>query len=248
MEGMFQLAKDFLHSIYSCMPVYNDRPFITLTYAQSIDGKISIQGRQLMISGTESMAMTHRLRTIHDGIMVGIGTALIDNPQLNARYVPVDIIAQQPQPIIIDPFLRYPLTGKLITNYKSNAGRQLWLIASEEGVRENSKKKAQLEHHGVKIFTLPSMNGHIPLETIFRLLRKQGIQSLMIEGGSKIIQSSLSYCDQLIVTIAPLFIGEQGVPSFVGHQQLKLNNVKYQVMGKDMVMSATLCNRQDASV
>jgi len=82
-----------------------ERPFVTLTFAQSNDGKIAgAHGKQLILSGKESMVMTHwyeklpssntsckcvnnwtRLRTMHDGIMVGIGTALNDDPQLNSR-------------------------------------------------------------------------------------------------------------------------------------------------------------------
>lgn len=84
-ETIYKEARDFLDPIYSNVPLLDDRPFITLTFAQSLDGKIAKQGQQILISGRESMAMTHRLRTLHDGILVGIGTALVDNPQLNGK-------------------------------------------------------------------------------------------------------------------------------------------------------------------
>ena len=62
------------------------RPFVTLTYAQSLDGSIAYkQGESFPISGKESMTMTHRLRTEHDAILVGIGTLLADNPRLTAQ-------------------------------------------------------------------------------------------------------------------------------------------------------------------
>lgn len=80
----------------------SDRPYVTLTFAQSLDAKIAgVNGQQLILSGKESMVMTHwyvqyliskgmefffyqaRMRTMHDAILVGIGTALNDNPQLN---------------------------------------------------------------------------------------------------------------------------------------------------------------------
>lgn len=86
-ETVYKEARDFLDPIYHDALLLNDRPFITLTFAQSLDGKIAKQGQQILISGKESMAMTHRLRTLHDGILVGIGTALIDNPQLNGKFV-----------------------------------------------------------------------------------------------------------------------------------------------------------------
>lgn len=71
-----------------------DRPHVTLTFAQSLDAKIAGQhGQQLILSGKQSMVMTHWMRTIHDGIMIGIGTALNDDPQLNST--PSDITASR---------------------------------------------------------------------------------------------------------------------------------------------------------
>jgi len=69
--------------------VKQEYPYITLTYAQSLDGSISaIRGKPLLLSGKESLVMTHRLRACHDGIMVGVGTLLADNPSLTTRLVP----------------------------------------------------------------------------------------------------------------------------------------------------------------
>lgn len=62
-----------------------DRPHVTLTFAQSLDAKIAGKhGKQLILSGKDSMLMTHWMRTMHNGIMVGVGTAVNDNPQLNS--------------------------------------------------------------------------------------------------------------------------------------------------------------------
>lgn len=62
-------------------------PFVTLTYAQSIDGSIAaLRGSPTLLSGAQSMQMTHMLRAMHDAILVGVGTILADNPSLNARF------------------------------------------------------------------------------------------------------------------------------------------------------------------
>jgi len=98
-------------------------PEVTLTYAQTLDGFISGKPNTppLLISGKESMLMTHCLRNKHDGIMVGIGTVLNDNPQLNVRQLAGfndGGLVKNPQPIILDSKLRFPLDCKLLNNYK----------------------------------------------------------------------------------------------------------------------------------
>jgi riboflavin-specific deaminase-like protein len=81
------------------------RPFVTLSYAQSLDGSIADRpGRPLALSGEASMALTHSLRASHEAILVGIGTVLADNPSLNVRLV----AGKNPQPIVVDSRLRFP--------------------------------------------------------------------------------------------------------------------------------------------
>jgi 2,5-diamino-6-(ribosylamino)-4(3H)-pyrimidinone 5'-phosphate reductase len=60
MEKILKKARDFLDPLYQNISLQNERPFVTLTFAQSLDGKISKIGQQIIISGKESMAMTHR--------------------------------------------------------------------------------------------------------------------------------------------------------------------------------------------
>ncbi|CAO3687713.1 unnamed protein product [Rhizopus stolonifer] len=243
MENVYKAAKEFLDPIYEQLPTQDGKPFVTLTFAQSLDGKIAKKGQQLLLSGKESMAMTHRLRILHDGIMVGIGTALVDDPQLNARHLSVDdlSVAVQPQPIILDPFLRLPVNCKLLKNFQNNTGKQPWVVATEKGVLENKKKQMDLEKAGAKIYSVKSETDRVPLLNVLELLRSMGIKSLMIEGGAKIIQSCLKnqLYDQLIVTIAPKFVGIDGVNAVLDEKE-GLKNVKYQTMGDDIVLSASL--------
>lgn len=157
-QVVYDQAESFIKPIYDKgnYIINPDRPLVTLTFAQSLDGMISKTGQQVLISGKESMAMTHRLRTLNEGILIGIGTALTDDPQLNARYVSPHLLMHQPQPIIIDPFLKLSPTCKLIKNYQSNQGRQPWLIASTK--EHDQEKKLLLEGLGVKIFLVETDN------------------------------------------------------------------------------------------
>src|SRR5512133_2370683 len=88
------------------------RPLVTLSYAQSLDGSLAAQrGTPLALSGPQSMELTHRLRAAQDAILVGIGTVLSDNPRLTVRLVE----GSQPQPVILDSHLRFPLNANLLT-------------------------------------------------------------------------------------------------------------------------------------
>ena len=90
------------------------RTRIILTFAHSLDGKISITGKQLKISSQESLCLTHCLRASNDGILVGINTVLIDNPSLNTR-LPKELDLKSPVPIVVDSNLRLPLECKFIS-------------------------------------------------------------------------------------------------------------------------------------
>ncbi len=101
-----------------------ERPYVTLSYAQSLDGSITARrGEPLAISGPESLEMTHRLRAEHDAILVGIGTLLADDPRLSVRLV----AGADPQPIIVDSRLRFPLNARILLD-----GRSPWIATTEE--------------------------------------------------------------------------------------------------------------------
>ena len=85
---------DSIEGLESCMTGTkafrrrNGRPFITVSYAQSVDGSIATRNRQpIGLSGPESMLLTHQIRACNDAILIGIGTLLSDDPRLNVRFV-----------------------------------------------------------------------------------------------------------------------------------------------------------------
>lgn len=172
-----------------------DRPFVTLSYAQSLDGCITSQrGQPLAISGREAMRLTHQLRTNHQAILVGIGTVLADNPRLSVRLVN----GRSPQPIILDSHLRCPLANQL---------QSPWIATTFQASPERQR---QLEQNGAYIIrTAADENGRIHLPTLLRHLKQHGIDSLMVEGGAEVITAFLAcgLVDRLIVTIAPILVG-----------------------------------------
>jgi riboflavin biosynthesis pyrimidine reductase len=207
------------------------RPFITLAYAQSVDGSISIaRGQRSALSGPEALRLTHALRAAHDGILVGVGTVVADDPELRVRLVD----GRDPQPVIVDSQLSTPVAAKLL----AQKGRRPWIGTTiQEGDGDGAgllagaatapcgdqtsrhtrdlggtahERRARIEARGARVFlSQPQANGWVDLAALLRQLHAEGIEHLMVEGGARIITSFLEarLVDYVAVTIAPVFMG-----------------------------------------
>jgi len=207
------------------------RPFVTLSYAQSLDGSIAGRpGRPLALSGPQAMALTHGLRAAHEAILVGIGTVLADNPRLNVRLVE----GPDPQPVIVDSRLRFPPYAELLKNSGSP-----WIATNEDA---DPERRQVLEAAGARVLVLPGSNGWVDLAGLLNHLGSMGINSLMVEGGAQIITSFLAsrLVDQVVLTIAPLLVGGLRVVDHLGHSSRRrlprLKNLSYQQLGDDLVL------------
>jgi 3,4-dihydroxy 2-butanone 4-phosphate synthase/GTP cyclohydrolase II len=196
---------DSLYRHLEASPVPADRPLVTLAFAQSLDGSIAAApGRRTVLSSQPSLAMTHRLRAMHHGILVGIGTVLSDDPQLNVRYA----TGPHPRPVILDSRLRTPPKARLLSEDPFP-----W-IAHHDG---NDANSAPLEHAGAILLRLPSnVEGGLDLIAVLDELRLRGVRRLMVEGGSRVIRSFLRerLVDTLVLTIAPRLLG--GLQPWIG--------------------------------
>ncbi|KZP28804.1 bacterial bifunctional deaminase-reductase [Athelia psychrophila] len=225
------------------------RPFVTLTFAQSLDGKIAGRGgKQLILSGKESMLMTHWMRTMHDAILIGIGTALNDNPQLNTRHLPPRAATEGryhlPRPVILDSHCRLKADCKLLNNYNAGVGRRPWIICSPAAPTLN---REALERAGAKIIETEETDGKICIPTLLKVLKDLDVQSVMVEGGASIIASFLAQAhpaigslDAIIVTVAPVFVGDDGTGYGIGlsgDQIPQLQHVRTELMGQDTVVA-----------
>lgn len=175
------------------------RPLVTLSYAQSLDGSISRQrGESLMISGKESLHFTHQLRDMHDAILVGIGTVLADDPRLTVR----SLQGRDPQPVILDTRLRFPLNARLWGH-----PRKPWIFT---GLDIDPEKRRKVEASGGVVETIePSSGRFLSLRDLLDRLGEKGVQSVMVEGGASVITSFLSegLTNRAVITIAPFFLG-----------------------------------------
>ncbi|MEZ4683984.1 MAG: dihydrofolate reductase family protein [Caldilineaceae bacterium] len=154
-------------------------PFVTLSYAQSIDGSIAAaDGRPLRISGDRAMQMTHMLRAAHDAILVGVGTVLADDPRLTVRLAP----GNDPQPIILDSSLRTPLTARCLQN-----ARAPWLITT----KADRESAVRLAATGVQVIGIVDPIGQVSLSALLPMLAERGSGSIMVEGGAAVLSSFL---------------------------------------------------------
>jgi GTP cyclohydrolase II len=133
----------------------NGRPFVTLAYAQSVDGSIAMEpGRPCALSGPEAMRLTHALRAAHDGILIGIGTLLADDPRLTVRLVP----GKSPQPVVVDSLLRTPLQARLFNGVPPRAA---WIAATDAA---DETRRVGLEARGARVLRVPAWaNGWVDL-------------------------------------------------------------------------------------
>ena len=212
---------------------HTGRPFVTLSYAQSVDGSIAARpGQSLALSGALSMTLTHQLRAAHDAILVGIGTVLADNPRLTVRLVE----GKNPQPIVADSRLRFPLSANLLCEHPLSP----WIAAGEPA---DTSRQHVLEAAGARILRLPmNARGHVNLTALLERLGDLGINSVMVEGGARIITSFLAerLVDHIVLTVAPRLVGGIRAVRRLTHADPvhlpRLRNLRYQWLAEDLVL------------
>jgi 3,4-dihydroxy 2-butanone 4-phosphate synthase/GTP cyclohydrolase II len=175
-----------------------DRPYVALKYAQSLDGRIATStGDSKWISGESERRISHAVRAACDGILVGIGTALRDRPQLTVRMVP----GASPRRIVLDSRLRLPDSSPLLSG---EAATTIITTARSDGARRTA-----LATRGARIEVVEEDRDRVDLAAALARLRRGGIESLVVEGGATVITSFLSegLADRMIVAVAPIVLG-----------------------------------------
>jgi len=207
-------------------------PCVTLSYAQSLDGSIAgCSGETLGISGGPALDFTHRMRAMHDAILVGVNTILVDDPLLTVRRC----AGRNPRPIIVDTHLRTPLDSRLVQRRDAAT-----IIATTVGAC--TEKAARLAASGAEVWFLPkNASGRVELPALFARLGTEGIGSVMVEGGASIITSVLSadLADQLVITVAPCLVGGvRAVGALDGASMARpgLVRVRYARAGDDLLV------------
>ena len=226
------------------------RPFVSLKIAQSIDGRIAASGESSQITDDAARRLVHRMRSCHDAVLIGRGTALADNPQLTVRQLK----GNNPLRVVLDSKLSLPVSLRL---FSLPDPEKTIVICSDKAAPD---KIAALQNKGIRIITLPHDHCSLPLtpcplfslQTVLSALAELGIRSVLVEGGGAVFTSFLreGLWDRLSVFIAPIVIGE-GV-SAVGDLRitavsnaLRLCNVSIKRIGDQVLIEG---NREDGNV
>ena len=212
-------------------------PFVTAKFAMSMDGKIAARsGDSKWITGEESRRFVHRLRSEVDAVMIGINTALADDPRLTARDSAGAPLPRQPLRVVVDSNGRMPKDARMY----SEPGETLIVtsIAANRSLDVTSRT-------GTSMMQLPDSDGRVDLGALLALLGTREVTSVLVEGGGTLLGSlfDLGLVDKVVAFVAPVIIGGKSAPSPVGgagietmSDALRLKDVEISRFGADIAI------------
>jgi GTP cyclohydrolase II len=211
-----------------------ERPYVVLKYAQTIDGRIATRrGEAKWISSEAERRISHGLRAACDAVLVGVGTALIDDPQLTVRMVP----GSSPLRVVLDSTLRLPLTAHIF----DGEARTAVLTTSSS----SEERRAALRARAISVNIVEAGPRGVDLASALHTLRALGVGSLLVEGGARVITSFFAekLVDRLVVGIAPTImgtgveaVGDLGIASVA--ESVRLTNRSVHQAGGDLLVAA----------
>ncbi len=227
-----------------CKYILRKEPFVILKVAATLDGKIATrEGDSKWVSGETSRHFVHRLRDQVDGVVVGIGTVLRDDPQLTARIKK----GRDPYRIILDSRLRVPEDAQVVGNSSSET-----IIATTELASRD--KIERLEKKGVRILILSSKQGRVDLKNLLSRLGEMGMMSLLVEGGSQVNGSFLDegLIDKILFFLSPKLIGDREALGIFGgsgkatlKEAISLNELRVRRTGEDIFIEGYVTKGKD---
>jgi diaminohydroxyphosphoribosylaminopyrimidine deaminase/5-amino-6-(5-phosphoribosylamino)uracil reductase len=184
-------------------------PYVALKLGLSLDGRIASRtGASQWVTGPEARARVHLLRSQHDAVVIGIGTALADDPRLTVRDAP----GHSPLRVVFDTKLRLPVAARLVQTARE---APTWVVCTTDA--PSSNEEALIER-GVEVLRAPSSaEGRIDPLAALKMLAARGIVTAMVEGGAELAGSLLAAAviDELHCFIAPILLGPRGRPGAV---------------------------------
>ena len=218
--------------------VTSGMPFVVLKSAMTLDGKTATStGESKWITNEKSRKYVHKLRSMLDAVMVGVGTVLADDPHLTCRLAGRN---RNPERIIVDSRLRTPLDSNVLS--RGLTGKTI--IAT---IEKNPSLFSRYEERGAQVMVCSEREGRVELEDMLQRLGSLGIQSILLEGGSSLASSALhdGLIDKFLLFYAPKLLGgEDGFGLFAGKGvdrmdcAVQVKNISARHFGDDIMLEA----------
>lgn len=221
------------------------RPYVILSAAMTLDGKIATATGSSNISGKKDLERVHELRKQCDGIMVGIGTVMADDPRLTVHKIDANP-EDNPVRVVVDSKLRTPEDAR-ITNADAKT-----IIAGANEYKDDffgSDKYELFKERGVKFFF--SGDERVDLVALMSYLHEEGIERLMLEGGATLNFSMLKagLIDEIRICVAPMVVGGANAKTFFDgegfdtmDEAVKLELVDSYSLEKDLILTYNVLN------
>jgi diaminohydroxyphosphoribosylaminopyrimidine deaminase / 5-amino-6-(5-phosphoribosylamino)uracil reductase len=219
------------------------RPHVTLKCAMTLDGKIAAFDRQARwITGEDARREAHRMRSESDAVLIGIETALADDPALTVRLD--SPWPREPLRVVVDSRARLPLDARLID--AGDPARAVIAVAAEAP----AARVARLGARGVTVLACKSRDGRVDLADLGARLFAMDVMGVLLEGGSELngafVEAGL--VDRAAVFIAPMLIGGADAPTAVGGRgraladAIRLRSVTVRPVGSDWLLEGDVAH------
>lgn len=237
-EGVLQREAAELNRSYLSL-VLRGRPWVTVKMAATADGKAAApDGSSRWITGEEARRAVHRLRRECDAIMVGIGTAIADDPELTVRMVPLRS-ANPPLRVVVDSRLRLPEGSRL-----AKGGFPPVMVVVSRG---HDRERAELlRKRGVEVVECGDED-KVNLSELLRLLGDRGVAHLLVEGGPELVGAFFrqGLVDEVLLFLAPKVLGNMKALDWITgldiaslEEALELEWIEARRAGRDLVLRA----------
>jgi diaminohydroxyphosphoribosylaminopyrimidine deaminase / 5-amino-6-(5-phosphoribosylamino)uracil reductase len=197
--------------------ICHGRPHVLLKLAVSADDKVGLAGRkQVSITSNAGREHVFQMRAMSDAILVGIGTVLSDNPQLNCRLP--GLIERSPVRVILDSRLRAPLSSAVFAALQDVP---TWVFAS---ARASQIAEEILVQKGCKVFRVSEHNGKLDLQELLGILAGEGITRLLVEGGPIVAASfaAADLADEAMIVRGDKMLGADAIDALEGMPLVRL--------------------------
>jgi diaminohydroxyphosphoribosylaminopyrimidine deaminase/5-amino-6-(5-phosphoribosylamino)uracil reductase len=219
--------------------VTKGRPFVIAKTALTLDGWTATStGHSRWVTNEQSREWVHRLRHQVDGILVGVGTVMADDPLLNTRLKKGR--GKDPVRIIVDTHLRIPVNARVLAHPHGSET----LIAVSEDVP--SRRIERLKTKGISFLVCPKKEGRIDLIALMDMLGKRSITSVLLEGGATLMGAMIreKLVDKFCIFKAPKILGgSDGRPMALGQgpskmdQSIPLKDIRIKRFGDDLLIT-----------